>query len=343
MTTQPWRATCIQMPSKQATKAKTPEEAKGIINENIATAVSLIEAAMASSEPPKMVVLPEFGLQGPPHGLTVEDWMAKAVTTIPGWITEPLQELAKKHSIFIAGNQFEGPEEFPGRFFNSCFLIDPKGELILRFRRVNTAAWPSPHDFMDDYVAAVGKDGVFPVVETELGKIGMIACGEISVPEVARMLMMQGAEIIIHPTNEDDNPAQEAAKIARAAENMCYIVSANVADAIGFSADGSVKGGRSRIVDYRGKTLSYRQDWDQSIAVTAEIDVEALRLARRDRGMANTLLRTRWDMYRDFYNDFTVYPANAFLGEPMKDMAETAPAVDAALGNLQSLGIMRPA
>lgn len=331
------------MPSKQATKAATPEEARRIIQDNIDKAIAMIEEALASPQPPKLVVLPEFGLQGPPHGLTVADWMEKAVTTIPGWITEPLQALAARHKIFIAGNQFEGPAEFPGRFFNSCFLIDPKGEVVLRFRRVNTAAWPSPHDFMDDYVETVGKDGVFPVVETELGKIGMIACGEIAVPEVARMLMMQGAEIIVHPTNEDDNPAQEAAKIARASENMCYLISANVSDAIGFSADGSVKGGRSRIVDYRGKTISYHEPWDESIAVSAEIDVEALREARRDRGMPNTLLRGRWEMYRDLYNDFTVYPANAFLGTPMKDMAETAPVIDTALDNLAGLGIMRRA
>lgn len=343
MTMKPWRATCIQMSSKQATKAETPAVARKIIGENIAKAIELIEAALVSPEPPRLVVLPEFGLQGPPHNLTVAAWMEKAVTTIPGWITEPLQTLAVKHRIYIAGNQFEGPPEFPGRYFNSCFLIDPKGDIILRFRRINTAAWPSPHDVMNDYIKTVGKDGVFPVVDTELGRIGMIACGEIAVPEVARMLMMQGAEIILHPTNEDNSPAQEAAKIARAAENMCYLVSANVADGIGFSADGSVKGGHSRIVDYRGRILSYRETYDESVAVTAEIDIEALRDARRDRGMANTLLRGRWDMYRDFYNGFRVYPANAFLEKPMKDMSETAPAVDAALGRLAALGISRPA
>ena len=68
-------------------------------------------------------------------------------------ITEPLQELARRRRIYIGGHQFESDPEWPGRYFNTCFLIDPEGTVILRYRRVNTAAFPSPHDFMDAYLA----------------------------------------------------------------------------------------------------------------------------------------------------------------------------------------------
>lgn len=334
-----WRATCIQMPSKLSTNAASQDAAWSIINDNIGEAVRLIEQALASDLPPKLVVLPEFALQGPPHGLPVAEWMDKAVYPIPGRITAPLQDLAKSRGIFIAGNQFESDPQWPGRFFNSCFLIDPNGEVILRFRRINTASWPSPHDFLDDYVGQLGWEGTFPVVDTELGRIGMIACGEIAVPEVARCLMLNGAEIILHPTNEDNSPAQEAAKIARAAENMVYVVSANVAGGIGFSADGSVQGGRSRIIDFRGKTLSYREETDSDVSVSAMIDVDALRAARRDTGMANNLLRARWEMYRPFYAKASAYPANAFLTSPMQTSGETAAPVGVALDRLFETGM----
>lgn len=334
-----WRATCIQMPSKLTTNAASQDAAWSIINDNIGEAVRLIEQALASDLPPKLVVLPEFALQGPPHGLPVAEWMDKAVYPIPGRITAPLQALAKSRGIFIAGNQFESDPQWPGRFFNSCFLIDPKGEVILRFRRINTASWPSPHDFIDDYVAQLGWEGTFPVVDTELGRIALVACGEIAIPEVARCLMLNGAEIILHPTNEDNNPAQEAAKIARAAENMVYVVSANVAGGIGFSADGSVQGGRSRIIDFRGKTLSYREEADGDVSVSAMIDVEALRAARRDTGMANNLLRARWDMYRPFYAEAAAYPANSFLAAPMQTSGETAVPVGVALDRLFETGL----
>jgi predicted amidohydrolase len=342
MTIKPWRATCIQMKSSLATKAAGRDAAWDIIKGNIDRAGAMIEAACASDKPPRLVVLPEFGLQGPPHGGTVADWIDKACYTIPGRITEPLQALARRRGIYIAANQFEVDPHWPGRFFNCCFLISPSGEVLLRFRRINTASWPSPHDFMDAYVAHHGIEGTFPVVDTELGRLAMIACGELAVPEVARVLMMRGAEVILHPTNEQYSPAQEAAKISRPAENMVYLISANVAGGIGFSADGSVLGGRSRIVDFRGHTLAYDESTDESDKVSAEIDIEALRTARRDLGMGNALLRARFEMYRPFYGETVVYPANAFLTEPMKEAGAARPVAEAALANLERLGIVTP-
>jgi predicted amidohydrolase len=258
-------------------------------------------------------------------------------------MTEPLQALAVEQQIYIGANLFEVDPRWPGRYFNSCFLISPQGEILLRFRRVNTATFPSPHDFMESYVGEYGMDGTFPVVETELGRIGMIACGEIAVPEVTRALMMHGAEIILHPTNENHTAAQEAAKVARAAENMVYVVSANVAGAIGFSPDGSEVGGRSRILDFRGNTLSYDESPEETVAVSALIDVSALRAARRDPSMSNTLLRTRWDMYRSFYQSIEIYPANQFLQTPMANTNELKPVLETALGNLEKAGILFPA
>ena len=329
-----WRATCVQMNSKLATTAADRGAAWSIINGNVERAVAIIEATCAGADPPKMVVLPEFALQGPPHGGTVREWIEKACYPIPGPITEQLAKLTTRYGIYIAGNQFEVDESWPGRFFNCCFLVSPKGEIILRFRRINTASWPSPHDFMDAYFARYGVEGTFPVVDTELGRLAMLACGEIAVPEVARVFMMRGAEVILHPTNEQESAAQEAAKVARAAENMVYLVSANVAGGIGFSADGSVLGGRSQIIDYRGKRLAFDASSEESTRVSAPIDIEALRRARRETGVANTLLRGRWDMYRPFFERMTAYPANGFLNTPMTDAAQTKTLAEAALRNL---------
>src|SRR5262249_33120986 len=334
MPIKPWRATCIQMNSVLATKAADCAAAWSVIRGNVDGAGGLIEAACGHADSPKVVVLPEFALQGPPHGGTVREWIDKACYPIPGPITAPLAKLAIRYGIYIAGNQFELDETWPGRFFNCCFLINPKGEVILRFRRINTASWPSPHDFMEAYFARYGIEGTFPVVDTELGRLAMLACGEIAVPEVARVFMMRGAEVLLHPTNEQESPAQEAAKVAPAAENMVYLVSANVAGGIGFSADGSVLGGRSQIIDYRGKRLAFDASSDESRRVSALIDIEALRRARRQTGMANTLLRGRWDMYRPFFERMTAYPANAFLNAPMTDASHTNAFPETALRNL---------
>jgi predicted amidohydrolase len=337
----PWRATCIQMPSALACEAPAQAAAWDIIRKNLDVAADLIEHAVASATPPNLVLLPEFAMQGPPHGMRSSDWIAQACCPIPGPITMPLQTLAARHGIFIAGHQFESSPDWPGRFFNSCFLIAPDGQVILRYRRVNTAAFPSPHDFLDAYQARHTPAEIFPVVDTVLGRLAMIPCGEINVPEVARVLMMQGADVILHPTNSPLRPSQEAAKIARAAENAMFLVSANVAGGIGFSRDGSIKGGRSEILDYRGTRLAYESAPLACHSVSAMIDVEALRLARQqDNGTMNPLLRARWEMYRPFYAEASFYPPNSFLEGPMEYPKEAAQALNISIEKMRRSNIV---
>jgi predicted amidohydrolase len=305
--------------------------------------VQAIESACDSPTPPRLAVLPEFPFTGPPHSIAPAEWIDMACDTLPGRATQPLQELAARRKIYIAGNLFERDPRWPGRFFNSCFLIDARGELVLRYRRINTALWPSPHDFLDAYLQEYGVEGLFPVVDTELGRLALVVCGEISVPEVSRAFMMRGAEVLIHPTNEDNSPGQEAAKIARPSENMAYLLSANVAGPIGFSLDGSVVGGRSRIVNFRGVTLSYEAGAQETNSVSAMIDIEALRAARRDLGMANNLLRCRWEVYRPLFAAASFYPPNRFLDIPMAHSKETQAVSADALAHLLAAGIAQPA
>lgn len=341
MAVSPWRATCIQTKSKLSVKGADRAAAWAIIRENLDHAIGLIEAACDSDQPPALVVLPEFAFQGPPHGLPHAEWIERACCPVPGAITEPLQALARRRGIYIGAHQFESDPTWPGRYFNTGFLVSPEGKVILRYRRVNCAAFPSPHDFMDAYVARYTPQEIFPVVDTPIGRLSMIPCGEINVPEVARVLMMQGAEVILHPTNSPRRPAQEAAKVVRAAENMVYVVSANVAEGIGFSFDGSVKGGRSHILDHQGRTLAYQDEPHESTAVSAMIDIEALRADRRkDTGTSNPLIRARWEMYRPFFASASFYPPNSFLHEPMPAAAAAKPFLETALAAMARAGVL---
>src|SRR3979411_3224238 len=142
MTIEPWRATCIQTRSKLAVKAADRAGAWATINENIAHVIGLIDAATCGSDAAQLVVLPEFSLQGPPHGLLAAQWIEKACCPIPGPITEPLQKLARQRRIYIGAHQFESDPEWPGRYFNTSFLIGPSRAGILPSCRVNTAGFP---------------------------------------------------------------------------------------------------------------------------------------------------------------------------------------------------------
>src|ERR1700749_2627406 len=146
--------------------------------------------------------------------------------------------------------------------------------------------------------------------------------------------MMRGAEIILHPTNDERSAGLEAAKIARAAENMVFVVSANVAGGIGFSKDGRIEGGRSHIIDYLGRSLAFEASAVETVGVSADIDLQGLRQARNDAGMGNNLARARWDMYRPFYASAVGYPANQFLDAPMKDISATVPIVHSSIDAL---------
>jgi len=340
MSVEPWRATCIQMNSEVASNAPDRASAWVIIDANVSHAISLIEQACDSDAPPRLVVLPEFVFQGPPRATPVSQWIDKACATIPGPITDRLAELAVRRSIYIAGNHFEVDLRWPDRYFNSSFLLSPKGEVILRYRRINTASWTSPHDILDSYREAYGEDGIFPVVDTELGKLAIFPCGEVNVPELSRVFMLRGAEVLLHPHNGPVTVPSEAAKTCRAAENMCYLISANVAGGIGFSADGSEQGGHSRIVDYLGNDAAADTTSTENVAVSALIDIEALRRARRDKGMGNMLMRSRFEMYRDYYADAAFYPPNGLAAGAFETYPELTPLQERALANMVSSGVI---
>src|ERR1041385_353763 len=101
------------MKSRIARSATTRDQAWSIISANIAHAAEMIRQAAGAGA--RLVVLPEFALQGPPRGETGHEWSEKACSPVPGGITEPLQKAAQELGIYIGGNQFEADPEWPHR------------------------------------------------------------------------------------------------------------------------------------------------------------------------------------------------------------------------------------
>ena len=89
---------------------------------------------------------------------------------------------------------------------------------------------PTPYDVLDKYLDVYGSESLFPVIDTPIGRIGAVASEEILYPEITRVLALKGAELICHSSSEVASPAltpKNAAKVARAAENHVYVISAN--------------------------------------------------------------------------------------------------------------------
>jgi predicted amidohydrolase len=108
-----------------------------------------------------------------------------------------------------------------GRFFSTAYLLDPGGRVAYRYRkthlRPDERAWATPGDRLD-------------VVATEVGVLGLLISDEIWVPEAARVLAVEGAEIICHPTDWDRDEAALVAATERAEENRVHLVSATRLD-----------------------------------------------------------------------------------------------------------------
>lgn len=135
--------------------------------------------------------------------------------TIPGPSTDYFGILAKQHSMHLV---FSLNEREAHLVFNTAVLINPRGEVIGKYRKVCL-----PHG---EVVAGVAPGAEFPVIDTDLGKVGMMVCYDGFFPEVARALAANGAEIIAWPVWGCDPKLAQA----RAGENRVPIVSSTFMD-----------------------------------------------------------------------------------------------------------------
>ena len=338
----PWRVACIQTHTRVLNGHATREEAMAVVDTRLDRWEQLIRVQARAGT--KLMLFPEFNLQGYPVGETAAEWIEKACLDLPGPQTERLQNLAQELNIFIGANAYWRDPLFPGRYFNTSFLIDPSGDIILKYRRVNTAHAGSPHDFLEEYFDKVGVEGAFPVADTELGRIAMMPCGEIMFPEAARMFMFRGAEVLLHPTSDFgpvDNNRWQSAKAVRASENMMYLVSCNTAGFQDAPYAENENQGHSKIFDYDGRILAAAGMGECTRAATY-IDVEGLRRMRSNLGGFNRLVRNRIEMYRPLYNSVSFYPPSQFADRAMDSTARIQENFEIALDNMASNRIIPP-
>lgn len=265
----------------------------------------------------RLVVLPEYFLTGYPLGETIEGWAAKACISVDGPEYEALGKIAQDVKVFLAGNVYETDQHFPGLYFQTCFIINDSGDVILRYRRLISMYAPTPHDVWDRYLDIYGKDAVFPVVDTELGKLACCASEEILYPEICRAHALKGAEVILHPTSETSSTEltpKDICKRARAIENMVYVVSANSGGVVDSPILGNSVDSMSKVIDFQGRVLAGSSVGETMVAY-AELDLAALRRYRRRVGMPNVLARQRLELFRDTYNDNSFYPPNNLLDD----------------------------
>jgi predicted amidohydrolase len=187
------------------------------------------------------------------------------VSEVPGSIVQPYLDVAAELGIHLVLGSYErGPER--GVVYNAAVVIGPSGRLLGRYRKTH----PFGHERADrgGWVTP-GEDTL--VVDTELGKIGVIICFDGDYPELSRITAIQGAEIICRPSALlRSADLWELTNRARAYDNHVYLIGAN---ATGVDPAGVIYFGNSMIVTPIAEVIARaasHESW-----VSARLDPEA--------------------------------------------------------------------
>ncbi len=234
----------------------------------------------------RLLVFPEFAHAVPIYD-TAEKLLERLAVELPNEHTERYARLAKKLGCYIqTGTFLERDDRYPGAVFNTTLLIGPGG-VLARYRKVNTwIPWEvhtSPHD-LPDYT-----EDLFPVVDTELGRLGVAICYDWLFPETIRELAFRGAEVLLRVSAYMDpwgtqEPMNWWTLInrTRALENTAYVVAANQGAAMSNYPPFSWPGG-SMVVDPDGRLLAQADPGPGEQVVVAPIDITRLRQERERR------------------------------------------------------------
>jgi predicted amidohydrolase len=309
-----YRALALQVQTR-AVNRLSRDDARALMREAIERIARQLAAALAwHGADTRLVVLPEYVLTGFPMGEPVPAWADLAALDPDGPEYELLGAVAARHGVHLAGNSYETDPAFPGLYFQSSWLLAPDGAVVLRYRRLHSMYSPTPYDVWDRYLDAYGVDALLPVARTDLGAIAAIASEEVLFPELARALALRGAEVFVHSTSEAASPQltpKAVARRARAVENLAYVVSANSGGLTGTPIAADSTNGGSQVVGPTGAVLAEAGS-GESIVACAELDLAALRRARRRPGMANLLARTKAALWAQEYGRHDVErPENA--------------------------------
>lgn len=208
---------------------------------------------------------------------------------IPGPSTAFFGELAKQFGIVLVTSLFE--RRAAGLYHNTAVVFDTDGSIAGKYRKMHI---PDDPAYYEKFYFTPGDLGFKPI-QTSLGKLGVQVCWDQWYPEGARLMALQGAELLIYPTAigyESSDPVEEqerqreawtTVQRGHAVANGLPVIAVN---RVGWEPDpsGQTNGitfwGSSFIAGPQGEFL-YRASKDQEENVVVEVDLERSENVRR--------------------------------------------------------------
>ena len=245
---------------------------KGQVQANLDTILSCLKSL--ASEGVSLAILPEmFSSSFDNENLSQHAKKTQGVI-------EQLCAFAKQKYMAIAGSL---PEQENGKIYNTMIFIDTDGMIKAKYKKLHLFRLTG-----EDRFYTAGDE--IKIVDTSLGRVGLMICYDLRFPELARSLSLQGAQMILVPAQwprPRENHWQTLLK-ARAIENQLFMIGSNrtgTDDSLAFP-------GMSMIVDPLGNILSDAGE-KQGICV-ADIDME---LVQKTRASIPCMTDRRSDIY----------------------------------------------
>lgn len=132
---------------------------------------------------------------------------------IPGPSTNLFGEVARNCGVVIVSSLFE--RRAPGLYHNTAVVIERDGSIVGIYRKMHI---PDDPAYYEKFYFTPGDLGFHPI-ETGIGRLGVMVCWDQWYPEAARLMALQGAEILIYPTAigyDSSDPKDEQERQRRA-------------------------------------------------------------------------------------------------------------------------------
>ena len=244
--------------------------------------------AAAAKEGAQLVVLQE--LHNTPYFCQVENVdNFDLAEPIPGPSTEFFGELARQHGIVLVISLFE--RRAPGLYHNTAVVLEKDGTIAGKYRKMHI---PDDPAYYEKFYFTPGDMGFRPIT-TSVGKLGVQVCWDQWYPEGARLMALQGADLLIYPTaigyESSDTPGEQTrqreawttVQRGHAVANGLPVITVN---RVGHEADpsGQTKGitfwGSSFVAGPQGELLAQASTQDEEVVVVT-VDLHRSECVRR--------------------------------------------------------------
>ncbi|HTN92736.1 MULTISPECIES: nitrilase-related carbon-nitrogen hydrolase [unclassified Sorangium] len=202
---------------------------------------------------------------------------------VPGPTVERLAAYAKKYKMVMIIPIYE--REMAGVYYNTAAVVDADGTYLGKYRKTHI---PHTNGFWEKFFFKPGNLG-YPTFQTRYARIGVYICYDRHFPEGARLLGLNGAEIVWNPSATVAGLSQYLWKLeqpAHAVANGYFIAASN---RVGTEAPWNIGKfyGTSYFCDPRGSFLATGSE-DKDELVVAEMNLDLIEEVRRT-----------WQFYRD--------------------------------------------